>query len=79
MTVMELSSKDTPELISLKSVIRDSFLKVALSISGFKGNRINRYCQIEDVFIKGYEGKIPDEALHWHAIRDAIRHRRVKG
>ena len=76
--IMELGTEETPELISLKSVIRDSFIKAALSISGFKGNRINRYCQMEDVFIKGYEGKIPSEALHWHAIRDAIRYRGVK-
>lgn len=76
--IMELGTEETPELISLKSAIRDSFLKAALSISGFKGNRINRYCQMEDVFIKGFEGKIPDEALHWHAIRGAIRYRRAE-
>lgn len=76
--ILDLGTEETSELISLKSVIRDSFLKAALSISGFKGNRINRYCQIEDVFIKGFEGKTPDEALHWHIIRDAIRYRGVK-
>ena len=72
---LDFGFEKTPELISLKSLMRDSLLKAALSISGFKGNRINRYCQMEDVFIKGYEGKVPDEALHWHAIRDAIRGR----
>ena len=73
--ILDLGTEKTLELISLKSVISDSFMKAALSISGFKGNRINRYCQAEDLFIKGYEGKVPDEALHWHAIRDAIRGR----
>lgn len=73
--ILDLGTGETPELRSLKSLIRDCFMRAALSIGGLKGNRINRYCQMEDVFIKDLKGKIPDEALHWHAIRGAIRGR----